>query len=64
VKKEATLLYVVLVTALTLGFSGIALMSDRDLRTQRIGVLRQVPLLGVRHKLQSQSNPVPELRAS
>ena len=64
-KREATLLYAVLIMALTLGHSGIALMSDRDLAgvEVRSGVPRQVPLPGVPHDLQPQSNPDPELRA-
>jgi hypothetical protein len=64
VKREATLLYVVLVIALTLVFSGIALMSDRDLAgvEVRTRVPGQVSLLGVRHDLQPQSNPGPEPR--
>ena len=65
VKREATLLYAVLIMALTLGHSGIALMIDRDLADAeaRSGVPRQVPLPGVPHDLQPQSNPDPELRA-
>jgi hypothetical protein len=66
VKREATLLYTVLIRALTLEFSGIALTSDRDLagvevRTRASG---QVSLPGVQRDLQPQSNPGPELRAS
>jgi hypothetical protein len=47
--------------ALTLVFSGIALMSDRDLAgvEVRTGVPEQVSLPGVRHDLQPQSNPGP-----